>query len=74
MNPVCCNWHPLAVLSLTLVCQVVGLKPWGHHLPNVLLHALNAALVFVVPQQIAINICLHARDKFYSPCVGRPKT
>jgi hypothetical protein len=57
-----------------LVCQVVGLKPWGHHLTNVLLHALNAALVFVVPQQIAINICLHARDELYSPCVGRPKT
>ena len=28
------------------VCQVFGAKPWGHHLANVLLHALNAGLVF----------------------------
>ena len=47
-NPVCCNWHPVTVWSHMLVCQVCGLNPWGHHLTNVLLHALNAALVFRV--------------------------
>ena len=46
-NPVCFNWHPLTVLSHTLDCQVFGLNPWGHHLINVLLHALNAGLVFL---------------------------
>ena len=35
-----------------LDCQLFGLKPWGHHLTNVLLHALNAALVFVLLQQL----------------------
>jgi hypothetical protein len=28
------------------------LNPWGHHLTNVLLHAINALLVFVLLQQI----------------------
>ncbi len=35
-----------------VVRQVFGLKPWGHHLINVLLHALNAALVFALLQQM----------------------
>ena len=35
-----------------LDCQVFGLKPWGHHLTNVLLHALNAGLVFVLLRQM----------------------
>ena len=35
-----------------LDCQMFGLKPWGHHLTNVLLHAFNAALVFVLLQQM----------------------
>ena len=50
MNPVCWNWHPLTVWSHMLVCQVVGLKPWGHHATNVLLHGLNAGLVFALLQ------------------------
>ena len=33
-------------------CQVFGLNPWGHHLTNVLLHALNAGLVFALLQQM----------------------
>ena len=32
--------------------SVCGLKPWGHHLTNVLLHALNAGLVFALLQQM----------------------
>jgi tetratricopeptide (TPR) repeat protein len=42
------NWHPLTWLSYLADDQVFGLQPWGFHLTNVLLHALNAALVFVV--------------------------
>jgi protein O-mannosyl-transferase len=52
LNPVCWNWHPLTVLSHMLVCEVFGLNPWGHHLVNVLLHALNAMLVFALLQQM----------------------
>jgi protein O-mannosyl-transferase len=52
LNPVSANWHPLTILSHMLDCQVFGLQPAGHHLTNVLLHAFNAALVFVLLQQM----------------------
>jgi protein O-mannosyl-transferase len=52
LNPVCSNWHPLTVLSHMLDCQLFGVKPGGHHLTNVLLHALNVGLVFVLLQQM----------------------
>ncbi len=51
-HPVNGGWLPLTVWSHMLVCQVFGLKPWGHHLINVLLHALNAALVFAWLRQM----------------------
>jgi protein O-mannosyl-transferase len=41
-------WHPLTWVSHMADCQVYGLKPWGHHLTSVLLHAANAVLVFFV--------------------------
>jgi protein O-mannosyl-transferase len=41
------NWHPVTWLSHMLDCQIFGLNPWGHHLTGVLLHALNAGLVFM---------------------------
>ena len=42
------NWHPLTMLSLMLDCSLFGLQPWGHHLVNVLLHAGNTLLVFLL--------------------------
>jgi tetratricopeptide (TPR) repeat protein len=51
-NPVSANWHPLTVLSHMMDCQLFGLKPWGPHLVNVLIHALNAALVFALLKQL----------------------
>ena len=52
LHPVANNWHPLTVLSHMAVCQMCGLNPWGHHLANVLLHALNAGLVFALLQRM----------------------
>jgi protein O-mannosyl-transferase len=46
------NWHPITWLSHMLDCQLFGLKPGGHHFINLLLHSLNAALVFVLLRQI----------------------
>ncbi len=43
-----CNWYPLNWQSHMLDCEIYGLKPWGHHLTSVFIHALNAVLVFVV--------------------------
>jgi tetratricopeptide (TPR) repeat protein len=42
------NWHPLTWISHMLDCQFFGLKPWGHHLSSLLLHAINTLLVFLV--------------------------
>lgn len=41
-----CNWHPATTISHMLDCQLYGLKPAGHHLTNVLIHAVNAVLLF----------------------------
>jgi protein O-mannosyl-transferase len=41
------NWHPLTSISHMLDCTLYGLQPWGHHLTNVLLHALAAILLFL---------------------------
>jgi len=51
-HPVAANWHPLTVLSHMLDCQVYGLKPWGHHLTNVLIHAANVVLLFLLFQRM----------------------
>ena len=40
------NWHPVTTISHMLDCQIYGLQPWGHHLTNVLLHALATILLF----------------------------
>ncbi len=42
------NWHPLTSLSHMLDCQFYGLKPGGHHLTNVLLHAATAIVLLLV--------------------------
>lgn len=41
------NWHPLTWLSHMVDCQLFGLKPFGHHLTSILLHALSTVLVFL---------------------------
>jgi tetratricopeptide (TPR) repeat protein len=42
------NWQPLTWLSHLLDCSLFGLNAGGHHLVNVALHALTAALLFAV--------------------------
>ncbi len=42
------HWHPLTLLSHQLDVTIFGLKAGGHHLTNVLLHGINAILVFLV--------------------------
>jgi len=45
------NWHPLTWLSHALDCQVFHLNPIGHHYTNLLLHAANAVLLFLLLQR-----------------------
>ena len=46
------NWVPLSWLSHALDCQIFGLNPAGHHYGNVLLHAGNAVLLFLLLQGV----------------------
>lgn len=42
------NWHPMTWLSHAADCQIFGLNPVGHHYINLLLHAANAVLLFLL--------------------------
>ncbi len=43
------NWHPVTILSHMADSTVYGVQDaWGHHLTNVLLHAANTALLFLL--------------------------
>ncbi|MFZ0283701.1 MAG: tetratricopeptide repeat protein [Terriglobales bacterium] len=44
------NWHPLTWISHALDVELFGLNPVGHHYMNVVLHALNVVLLFLLLQ------------------------
>jgi protein O-mannosyl-transferase len=46
------NWHPLTWLSLMLDVELFGPGPAGPHLTNVLLHAANTVLLFLLLKQM----------------------
>jgi Flp pilus assembly protein TadD len=49
------NWHPLTWISHALDYAVWGLNPPGHHLTNIILHAINTfAVVFLAARLIEI--------------------
>ncbi|MCZ2343669.1 MAG: tetratricopeptide repeat protein [Bacteroidales bacterium] len=50
------NWHPLTWWSLQLDVTLWGLNPRGFHLTNILFHAANVALLFVVLRQMTKNV------------------
>ena len=41
-------WHPLTWLSHMLDVQLYGLRPWGHHLTNLLLHTGSTVVLFLL--------------------------
>src|SRR5579863_6286867 len=40
------NWHPATWISHAIDCTLFGLDPAGHHFTSLLLHAMNAMLLF----------------------------
>ena len=42
------NWHPVTWLSHALDCQLFKLNPVGHHYVSVLMHGVNAILLFLL--------------------------
>lgn len=50
------NWHPLTWLSLMLDVELFGVEAYGFHLTNILLHAANTLLLFVVLLRMTGNL------------------
>jgi uncharacterized membrane protein YhaH (DUF805 family) len=46
------NWHPLTTMSHMLDCQLFGVRPGAHHLVNVGLHTVAAAVLFLAIRQM----------------------
>jgi protein O-mannosyl-transferase len=42
------NWHPVTWLSHAFDCQLFALNPDCHHFVSVIIHALNAAILFLL--------------------------
>ncbi len=53
------NWNPLTWISHALDYALWGLNPLGHHLTNIILHAVNTALVVL----LALKLLESARDR-----------
>jgi hypothetical protein len=47
-DPSFANWLPVTSISHMLDCELFGLNPAGHHATSALLHAANAALVYLL--------------------------
>jgi tetratricopeptide (TPR) repeat protein len=46
------NWHPLTWMSHALDYALWGLNPLGHHLTNILLHAINTFIVVILAMRL----------------------
>jgi hypothetical protein len=58
------NWHPVTWFSYMLDYSIYGgLDPWGFHLTNVVLHGVNAVLLFFV--SFALLSKHHGNEKKY---------
>jgi Flp pilus assembly protein TadD len=49
------NWHPLTWLSLMLDAELFGQGPAGPHLTNLLFHAANAVLLFLLFRRLTLT-------------------
>jgi len=54
------NWHPLTWMSHALDLAVWGADPFGHHLTNILLHAANAVVVFILMLRLIATAGSHS--------------
>ena len=50
------NWQPLTAISHMLDCQLYGVRPWGHHLSNILLHAASVIFLFLALWRLTDNL------------------
>jgi tetratricopeptide (TPR) repeat protein len=48
-------YRPLMHIIYLVTYQVMGLKPWGFHLVNILVHATNSGLVFCITRRLLMK-------------------
>jgi tetratricopeptide (TPR) repeat protein len=53
--PIVDNYFPLQIISYALDYQIWHVQPFGYRLHNVILHFLNAVLVFLLLKKIFVN-------------------
>ena len=49
------NYHPLTVLTYCIEYSLVGLKPFLFHFDNIILHAANTVLIYVIASKLLKN-------------------
>jgi tetratricopeptide (TPR) repeat protein len=54
------NWHPLTWVSHMADVQMFGMRPFGHHLVNVLFHLANTLLVLLLWSRLTGRVWLSA--------------
>ena len=54
---VAANWHPVTSLSFVLTHQFLGTNPGAEHMVNVMFHAANAVLLFLLLYQLTGRRC-----------------
>jgi tetratricopeptide (TPR) repeat protein len=71
------NWHPLTWMSHMIDISLYGMNPGGHHFTNVLLHTINALLLFYLFNQMTSNLgaslfiaCLFALHPLHTESVA----
>jgi protein O-mannosyl-transferase len=52
------NWHPLSWISHMIDSSLYGLNAGGHHLTNILLHTVNALLLFLLLNRMTHRLWL----------------
>jgi Flp pilus assembly protein TadD len=60
------HYIPLTWLSLGLNHALGGMEPWGYHLGNLLLHAANTALLFLVARRL-LAVAVTGDDRTHPP-------
>lgn len=55
-------WHPISWISHAIDYSIWNLNPFGHHLTNILLHAVNTGIVVLLVYHITLTAGLINRD------------
>ena len=65
------HWSPLAWITWSLNYVTGGLEPWGYHLGNLLLHAANVVLVWLLARRL---LAAGSGDSLTSPVIAAGAT